>query len=88
MLKSFGSQYSMSRTCGPQDVISLVIPRLGDNRLKGSVGATHFLRGMFLLAFGVTLKVFTSCLGAIHEMSSVWCDAYPLLYLRGHTHWR
>jgi hypothetical protein len=31
MLKSFGSQYSMSRTCGPRDVISLVIPRLGDN---------------------------------------------------------
>jgi hypothetical protein len=31
MLKSFGSWYSMSRTCGPRDVISLVIPRLGDN---------------------------------------------------------
>jgi hypothetical protein len=27
-----GSQYSMSRTCGPRDIISLVIPRLGDNR--------------------------------------------------------
>jgi hypothetical protein len=26
-----GSQYSMSRTCGPRDIISLVIPRLGDN---------------------------------------------------------
>jgi hypothetical protein len=32
MLKSSGSRYSMSRTCGPRDVISLVIPRLGDNR--------------------------------------------------------
>jgi hypothetical protein len=27
-----GSRYSMSRTCGPCDIISLVIPRLGDNR--------------------------------------------------------
>jgi hypothetical protein len=25
------SRYSMSRTCGPRDIISLVIPRLGDN---------------------------------------------------------
>jgi hypothetical protein len=28
-----GSRYSSSRTCGPQDIISLVIPRLGDNRI-------------------------------------------------------
>ena len=26
-----GSQYSMSRTCEPRDIISLVIPRIGDN---------------------------------------------------------
>jgi hypothetical protein len=26
-----GSRYSMSRTCGPRDTISLVIPKLGDN---------------------------------------------------------
>jgi hypothetical protein len=26
------SRYSMYRTCGPQDIISLVIPKLGDNR--------------------------------------------------------
>ena len=26
-----GSQYSMSRTCGPRDIISLVIPKVGDN---------------------------------------------------------
>jgi hypothetical protein len=26
-----GSRYSMSRTCGPRDIISLVIPKLGDN---------------------------------------------------------
>jgi hypothetical protein len=32
ILKSSGSQYSMSRTHGPRDVISLVIPRLGDNK--------------------------------------------------------
>jgi hypothetical protein len=24
-----GSRYSMSRTCGPQDIISLVIPKVG-----------------------------------------------------------
>ena len=28
----YGSRYSMSRTCGPRDIISLVIPTLGDNR--------------------------------------------------------
>jgi hypothetical protein len=26
-----GSRHSMSRTCGPRDMISLVIPRIGDN---------------------------------------------------------
>jgi hypothetical protein len=26
-----GSRYSMSRTCGPRDIISLVIPKMGDN---------------------------------------------------------
>jgi hypothetical protein len=28
-LSQSGSRYSMSRTCGPQDIISLVIPKLG-----------------------------------------------------------
>jgi hypothetical protein len=28
----YGSRYSMSRTCGPRDIISLVIPRIGDNK--------------------------------------------------------
>jgi hypothetical protein len=28
------SRHSMSRTCGPRDMISLVIPRIGDN-VKG-----------------------------------------------------
>jgi hypothetical protein len=28
----YGSRYSMCRTCGPRDIISLVILRLGDNR--------------------------------------------------------
>jgi hypothetical protein len=28
----YGSRYSMYRTYGPQDIISLVIPKLGDNR--------------------------------------------------------
>jgi hypothetical protein len=27
-----GSRYSMSRTCGPRHIISLVIPKLGDNK--------------------------------------------------------
>jgi hypothetical protein len=27
----YASRYSMSRTFGPRDIISLVIPRLGDN---------------------------------------------------------
>jgi hypothetical protein len=29
-----GSQYSMSRTCGPQDIISSVIHKMGENRVK------------------------------------------------------
>jgi hypothetical protein len=28
----YGSRYSISRTCGPRDIISLVIPRIGDNK--------------------------------------------------------
>jgi hypothetical protein len=31
ILKSYGYRHSMSRTCGPRDMISLVIPRIGDN---------------------------------------------------------
>jgi hypothetical protein len=27
----YGSRYSMSSTCGSRDIISLVIPRIGDN---------------------------------------------------------
>jgi hypothetical protein len=34
MLKSSGSRHSMSRTYGPRDMISLVIPRIGDNKYK------------------------------------------------------
>jgi hypothetical protein len=30
-LSQYGSRYSMSRTCGHRDIISLVIPRIGDN---------------------------------------------------------
>jgi len=30
----YGSWYSMSRTCGPRDIISLVIPRIGDSNLN------------------------------------------------------
>jgi hypothetical protein len=32
MLKSSDSRHSMFRTCGPRDMISLVILRVGDNR--------------------------------------------------------
>jgi hypothetical protein len=28
--RQYGSRYSMSTTCGPRDIISLVIPRIGD----------------------------------------------------------
>jgi hypothetical protein len=28
-----GSRYSMSSTCGPRDIISSVIPRIGDNKV-------------------------------------------------------
>jgi hypothetical protein len=40
----YGSQYSMSRIYGPRDIISLVIPRLGDNtkdftKSRGSFGS-------------------------------------------------
>jgi hypothetical protein len=31
-LNQYVSRYSMSRTCGPRDIISLVIPRIGDNK--------------------------------------------------------
>jgi hypothetical protein len=43
----YGSCYSMSRTCGPRDIISLVIPRLGDNRYLGI--------GIFVESYNMTL---------------------------------
>ena len=33
----YGSRYSMYRTCGPRDIISLVIPRIGDNKPLGGL---------------------------------------------------
>jgi hypothetical protein len=33
-LSRYGSRYSMSKTCGTRDIISLVIPRLGYNTLN------------------------------------------------------
>jgi hypothetical protein len=33
----YGSRYSMSRTCGPRDIISVVIPRLGDNNVIDAI---------------------------------------------------
>jgi hypothetical protein len=79
MLKSFGSRYSMSRTCGPRDVISLVIPRLGDNRfpwlpsfpflVKSSrLGRNQPSSERNLDHYYVTLKVF--CI--IEESFQVW----------------
>jgi hypothetical protein len=41
----FGSRYSMSNTCGPRDIISLVIPKLGDNMaLKWEFELNHDYR--------------------------------------------
>jgi hypothetical protein len=48
MLKLSSSWYFMSRTCGPRDVISLVIPRLGDN--KSEKGLNKTLGGILLLS--------------------------------------
>jgi hypothetical protein len=64
----YGSRYSMSRTCGPRDIIALVIPRLGDNRVhstlfmwksifyKGRRGMMSYLirRNMLELYHGLT----------------------------------
>jgi hypothetical protein len=33
----YGSRYSMSRTCGPRDIIFVVIPRLGDNNVIDAI---------------------------------------------------
>jgi hypothetical protein len=33
---------TMSRTCGPQDIISLVIPRLGDNKKQVKELSDHY----------------------------------------------
>jgi hypothetical protein len=35
-----GSQFSMSRTRGPRDIISLVIPKVGDSRILKEFHAT------------------------------------------------
>jgi hypothetical protein len=41
----------------------------------------------YLLAFWVTPKVFTSCLGLLHMMWVAWCMDDPCLYRDGHTLW-
>jgi hypothetical protein len=40
LLKSSSSWYSMSRTHGPRDMISLVIPRIGDNNANLTCNST------------------------------------------------
>jgi hypothetical protein len=35
------SRYSMSRTCGPRDIIFLVIPRMGDNKAEAASTAIY-----------------------------------------------
>jgi hypothetical protein len=39
-----------------------------------------------VLAFGVTLEVFTPCLGVLHVMWSAWCVDDPWLSYDGHAH--
>ena len=46
------SQYSMSRTCGPRDIISLVIPRLGDNKVL-DISRAHIVSFMGAFVEGV-----------------------------------
>jgi hypothetical protein len=41
MLKSIWLSYTMSRTCGPRDIISLVIPKLGITVCKGCALNKH-----------------------------------------------
>jgi hypothetical protein len=38
-----GSRYSMSRTCGPQDIISLVIPKMGENKAHTCIVGLPYL---------------------------------------------
>jgi hypothetical protein len=71
MLKSSGSRYSMSRTCGPRDVISLVIPRVGDNRADLCVPVS----GAGLCFYGIT-SIYTFWKGAFRVVS------YGLLILQ------
>jgi hypothetical protein len=75
----YGSRYSMSRTCGPRDIISLVIPRLGDN--KGS-SLDYIAKDCWVVALiekGFPRKI--SCV-LVHGYSS--CDLgycnYCILY--------
>jgi hypothetical protein len=51
-----GSHYSMSRTCGPRDIISLVIPRLGDN-MTLSLSAMFIYNVLRLIFMGTIFLV-------------------------------
>jgi hypothetical protein len=65
-----GSRYSMSRTCGPRDIISLVIPKLGDNMLGKAVlvyfPKAHPLHNSwcYVLNFGTPVTISLSILKA------------------------
>jgi hypothetical protein len=55
----YGSRYSMSRTCKPRDIISLVIRRLGDNRSNSFMEVWFMFKMCFILtSMIVVLHVF------------------------------
>jgi hypothetical protein len=55
----YGSRHSMFRTYGPRDIISLVIPRIGDNRVHTSFVAFSHVWHIFSWSDGVGLA--SSC---------------------------
>jgi hypothetical protein len=74
MLKSSGSRHSMSRTCGPRDIIPLVIPRIGDNKPSIFVPprctkCTQFFRNSCLLLLSQFLCQ-NCCMAALKFMPS------------------
>jgi hypothetical protein len=74
-----GSRYSMSRTCGPQDIISLVIPRLGDNRtIQGQ-------RAIALIDGGATHNFIDASLVSRRALQTEEFEGFDVAVADGHT---
>jgi len=84
----YGYRYSMSRTCGPQDIISLVIPRLGDNMAYNTFSFGMSLLHMTKFAMFFCFYCHTYLLHFPWKQRLFFMEIFSSLYPRTRYSWK